>query len=283
MTAYELTLRLATALVVGMVIGIERQWRHKMAAADQRARIDRCRHVLPDRRHERSRGSPTRIAAQVASGIGFLGAGVIRRDGLNVRGLNIAATRWCAAAAGALAGSGFRSPAVAASLLILGTNLFLRQLTSKFEAFENTSLRQEIRYEVQIVCEEHVLQHVRAMVRVTVCESALILLSGKSSMLPAGRQCQIVTELAAAERADFEVEHLIARLSSEEGVVSVAWQCIADPSQRPDGRAYAGRIVRRGKLHAEDTHCKHTLKCSTVGIVRHPCAVCYSFRASLSC
>ena len=235
MTAYELNMRLATALVVGMVIGIERQWRHKMAGLRTNVLVSVgtamfCL-IAAMSAHE---ASPTRIAAQVASGIGFLGAGVILRGGLNVRGLNTAATLWCAAAAGALAGSGFLLPAVAASLLILGTNLFLRQLTSKFEAFENTSLRQEIRYEVQIVCEEHVLQHVRAMVRVTVRESALILLSGKSSMLPAGRQCQIVTELAAAERADFEVEHLIARLSSEEGVVSVAWQCIADPSQRPD-------------------------------------------------
>jgi hypothetical protein len=53
-------------------------------------------------------------------------------------------------------------------------------------------------------------------------------------MLDAGQQCQIVTELAAAERSDHEVEDLIARLSSEEGVVSAAWQCTADPSQRSD-------------------------------------------------
>jgi putative Mg2+ transporter-C (MgtC) family protein len=65
--------------------------------------------------------SPTRIAAQIASGIGFLGAGVILRDGLNIRGLNTAATLWCAAAAGAMAGSGFLVPAIAASLMILGT------------------------------------------------------------------------------------------------------------------------------------------------------------------
>jgi putative Mg2+ transporter-C (MgtC) family protein len=51
--------------------------------------------------------SPTRVAAQVVSGIGFLGAGLIFREGLSVRGLNTAATIWCSAAVGVLAGNGF--------------------------------------------------------------------------------------------------------------------------------------------------------------------------------
>src|SRR5262249_39505744 len=141
MMTYELTLRLATALVVGAIIGIERQWRHKMAGLRTNVLVAVGAAVfcliaaMSD--HE---ASPTRMAAQVASGIGFLGAGVILRDGLNVRGLNTAATLWCAAAAGAMAGSGFLLPALAASLVILGTNLFLRLLMSKFEAFEHISL-----------------------------------------------------------------------------------------------------------------------------------------------
>jgi hypothetical protein len=53
-------------------------------------------------------------------------------------------------------------------------------------------------------------------------------------MLDASQQCQIITELAAAERSDQDVEDLIARLSTDEGVVSAAWQCTADPSQRSD-------------------------------------------------
>src|SRR5712692_9754723 len=165
MMVYELTLRSATALVVGTVIGMERQWRHKMAGLRTNVLVAVGAAVfcliaaLSD--HE---ASPTRIAAQIASGIGFLGAGVILRDGLNIRGLNTAATLWCAAAAGAMAGSGFPLPAVAASLVILGTNLFLRQLTSKFEAFQDTRLRREVRYEVHVLCEGHGRQHVRALV-----------------------------------------------------------------------------------------------------------------------
>jgi putative Mg2+ transporter-C (MgtC) family protein len=235
MTTYELMLRLAAALVVGVIIGIERQWRQKMAGLRTNVLVSVgaamfCL-IAALSPHE---ASPTRIAAQIASGIGFLGAGVILRDGLNIRGLNTAATLWCAAAAGAMAGSGFPGPAVAASLVILGTNLFLRQLASKFEAFQDTRLRREVRYEVHVRCEGHGRQHVRTLVQTTIRESSLVLVSFRSAMLDAGQQFQIITELAAAERSDHEVEALITRLSTEEGVVSAAWQCTADPSQRSD-------------------------------------------------
>ncbi len=50
---------------------------------------------------------PTRIAAYVVSGVGFLGAGVILRDGVGVRGVNTAATIWCSSAVGVLAGAGY--------------------------------------------------------------------------------------------------------------------------------------------------------------------------------
>ena len=118
--------------------------------------------------------------------------------------------------------------------MILGTNLFLRQLMSKFEAFEHISLRQEVRYEVQIICEGDVAQHVRELVRTAVCESDLVLRSFRSAKLKTGQQVQIVTTLAAAERAEREAESLIATLGIAEGVVSTAWQCTADPSQTLD-------------------------------------------------
>jgi putative Mg2+ transporter-C (MgtC) family protein len=235
MTTYELMIRLATALAAGTVIGIERQWRHKMAGlrTNVLVAIGAAMFCLIAAMSDHE-ANPTRIAAQVASGIGFLGAGVILRDGLNIRGLNTAATLWCAAAAGAMAGSGFLVPAVAASLVILGTNLFLRQLASKFEAFQDTRLRREVRYAVHVLCDGHGRQHVRDLVLATIRASALVLTSFRSATLDAGQQCQIVTELAAAERSDQAVEDLIARLSTEDGVVSAAWQCTADPNQRSD-------------------------------------------------
>lgn len=70
--------------------------------------------------------SPTRVAAQVVSGIGFLGAGLIFKEGLSVRGLNTAATLWCPAAIGVLSGAGSFAHAVLATVLIIDINLLLR-------------------------------------------------------------------------------------------------------------------------------------------------------------
>src|SRR5215470_12808431 len=184
MTTYEMILRLAVAPAGGGVICMVRQWRHKMAGlrTNVLVAVGAAMFCLIATMGDHE-ASPTRIAAQVASGVGFLGAGVILRDGLNIRGLNTAATLWCAAAAGAMAGSGFLVPAIAASLVILGTNLFLRQLASKFEAFQDTRLRREVRYAVHVLCDGHGRQHVRDLVLATIRASALVLASFRSATL----------------------------------------------------------------------------------------------------
>ena len=72
----------------------------------------------------------TRIAAQVVSGMGFLGAGVIIKDGVKVRGLTTAATLWCDAAIGVLCAGGFIKEAVAGTFAILFANVILRYINS---------------------------------------------------------------------------------------------------------------------------------------------------------
>lgn len=93
------TLRVVLALIFGSLIGAERQMRQRMAGLRTNALVatGACLFVAVAEISGDSQGS-ARIAAQVVSGIGFLGAGVIIREGLNVRGLNTAATLWCSAA-----------------------------------------------------------------------------------------------------------------------------------------------------------------------------------------
>src|ERR1700724_3959397 len=95
----QAALPLAMAALLGAVIGFERQWRQRMAGlrTNTLVAIGAASFVIfaglfPDE------GSPTRVAAQVVSGIGFLGAGIIFREGLHVTGLNTAATLWRSAA-----------------------------------------------------------------------------------------------------------------------------------------------------------------------------------------
>ena len=101
-------LHLLSALFLGAIVGLERQWRQRMAGTRTNALVAAgaaafvmCGFLLG--------GDPSargRIVSYVVSGVGFLGAGVIFKDGANVRGLNTAATIWCSAAIGALCGLG---------------------------------------------------------------------------------------------------------------------------------------------------------------------------------
>jgi putative Mg2+ transporter-C (MgtC) family protein len=72
----------------------------------------------------------SQIIAYVVSEIGFLGAGVILKDGTNIRGLNTAATLWCSAAVGAFAGSALLTEAIALTLFVLAGNTLLRPLVT---------------------------------------------------------------------------------------------------------------------------------------------------------
>ena len=103
----EFVLRLGVGVGCGALIGIERQWQARRAGLRTNAlvSIGAAGFVIFSTTLS-SDSSPTQVAAQIVSGIGFLGAGVILREGINVRGLNTAATLWCSAMVGTFAGAG---------------------------------------------------------------------------------------------------------------------------------------------------------------------------------
>ena len=104
--------RAIAAVGLGALVGLERQWRQRMAGLRTNALVA-LGAALFELFAVQLTGvhgvDPTRIAAYVVSGIGFLGAGVILRDGVSVRGINTAATIWCSAAVGVLAGKAISS------------------------------------------------------------------------------------------------------------------------------------------------------------------------------
>lgn len=120
---------MAVALGCGALIGSERQVRQRMAGLRTNALVALGASafvvfsgLFPDE------VSPTRVAAQIVSGIGFLGAGIIFRDGFNVHGLNTAATLWCSAAVGMMAGAGAWPHAALLTGFVVFINLGLRPL-----------------------------------------------------------------------------------------------------------------------------------------------------------
>jgi putative Mg2+ transporter-C (MgtC) family protein len=124
-------LGLGVAFVLGTLIGLERQWRQRTAGLRTNVLVATGAAAFADL-GLRLNGvdGATRIIAYIVSGIGFLGAGVIMKEGTNVRGLNTAATLWCSAAVGAFSGSGLVIEAVVLTAFVLAGNTLLRPLVN---------------------------------------------------------------------------------------------------------------------------------------------------------
>src|SRR5262249_9346590 len=96
--------------------------------------------------------SSLRVASQVVTGIGFLGAGVILREGLSIRGLNTAATLWCTAAVGALAGMGFPREALDGTLAVILANVLLRPVARKINGQPTDRSGEHTLYLFRLTC-----------------------------------------------------------------------------------------------------------------------------------
>jgi putative Mg2+ transporter-C (MgtC) family protein len=119
---WEALLRLAAAAGLGAAVGIERELREREAGIRTHLLVSlgSCLFTIVGAYGFEDFGSkvdPTRVAAQIVTGIGFLGAGAIIREGISVRGLTTAGSLWIVAAIGMAAGAGYYWPAVAGTAL----------------------------------------------------------------------------------------------------------------------------------------------------------------------
>lgn len=133
LTQLDLLLRLAAGLVLGAVVGWEREMQRVQAGFRTHALVglgSALFTVVSIYAFTGPTVDPGRIAAQIVSGIGFLGAGAILRDGGKVRGLTTAASLWTVAAVGMAAGAGMWVVAVGGTILALvGLEIFDRLQT----------------------------------------------------------------------------------------------------------------------------------------------------------
>src|SRR6202030_484760 len=142
---------LTTAFVLGTLIGAERQSRQRSAglrtnvlvAVGASAFVDLAYHLA-------GADGAVRVIAAVVSGIGFLGAGVIMKEGMNVRGLNTAATLWASAAVGCCAGADMIAQAALLTLFVLGGNTLLRPLVKAIDRIHIDEQASEASYDVLV-------------------------------------------------------------------------------------------------------------------------------------
>ncbi|MDB6065065.1 MAG: hypothetical protein JWR26_1273 [Pedosphaera sp.] len=220
--------RLGLAVVCGVIIGVERQWRQRnaglrtytlVAAGSALFVMIAC--LTP------TDSSPTRIASQIITGVGFLGAGVIMRSGLSVRGLNTAATIWCSSAVGTLAGSGFAGPAVIGAFAILAINVCLQPFVAMINRQPVDPLEQEVKYSLQLTCTGTEHAGLRTLLVQLVGVASLVLHEVESVHRPEHNQTLIKAVFSSAERQDAQVEQMASRLCLEKSVVGLNWQMLS--------------------------------------------------------
>lgn len=131
----SISVRLIAAVVFGTIIGLERQWRQGATGLTTHALVAFGAAAYCALPAILEVNEDIRMGGQVITGIGFLGAGLIMRDGLNVRGLSTSATIWATGAIGVLAGYGELFEATEATLLILLINMTSPKLVRLVERF----------------------------------------------------------------------------------------------------------------------------------------------------
>lgn len=146
--------RLIVAIMCGFCIGFERQWINRVAGIQTNVLVctGACIFILGSYFVSYEGQSASRIAAQIVSGIGFLGAGMIFRDGITTHGINTAATMWCSAAIGVLCGIGLIPHAITVVIILIVANLIFRKIDHSVSRNRKWSdLRVSRNYEIQVL------------------------------------------------------------------------------------------------------------------------------------
>ncbi len=221
----EIFARLAIALVAGAAIGVERQWNQKMAGLRTNALVALGSAGFVAFSGVVGQGDPTRIAAQVVSGIGFLGAGVILREGINVRGLNTAATLWCSAMVGTFAGGGFYVLSLGAAFMVVVTNIAMRSAILHISRSQRvTADDAETQYTIAVTCRSAEEAHVRSLLLHALSQAGLGLRRIESEDLPDSGKVRVTADTPPGIRKDGALENIVGRLSLEPFVTAASWE-----------------------------------------------------------
>lgn len=223
---------IGAALVLGVAIGAERQSRQHTAGLRTNALVCLGAALFVSVSLFIKLDDPTRIAAQIVSGIGFLGGGVILRDGFNVRGTNTAATLWCSAAIGTLAGMGYVKAAAIGTVAILIVHLALRPVA---ERISPSPLATEglVVYRAHVVCHCADEAAVRGIfLRLLSAQAKMDLRALKTQKADEEGTTDVVAEIVSTSPNDHAMNEIVSRMCIESTVASVRWERInSEPHQ----------------------------------------------------
>src|ERR1700712_5140714 len=214
---------LFTAFVLGTLIGAERQYRQRTAGLRTNVLVAVGAAAFIDLAMQLSGADgAVRVIAYVVSGIGFLGAGVIMKEGTNVRGLNTAATLWASAAVGSCAGADMLAQAAALTAFVLAGNTLLRPLVNAINRAPIDEQASEATYFVKLLVDADAAAALRAQV-VERLEAAQYPVA-EIVAFPRGDLQEIVATLVSTAVQAKELDLVAADLQRQSGVRHATWE-----------------------------------------------------------
>lgn len=225
-TSQSTLTHLLLAVFLGVLIGAEREWRQRSAGLRTNALVCLGSAAFVDLSVTLTH-TPANVSLMIqyiVSGVGFLGAGAIMKEGATIRGLNTAATLWCSAAVGATAAAGRASTALTLCLIVIGVNLLLRPATVFIDRLSGLRFTgTEVDYVIRVSCSEAEEARARAIVLKEITGAGLTLHELESvNSVPAGT-VEITAHVSGSSRNDRALESLSGRLSLEPFVTAVRW------------------------------------------------------------
>lgn len=220
-------LNMLMAVLCGAFIGSERQVRQRLAGIRTNALValGAACFVIFSAMYEDL--SPTRVGAQVVSGIGFLGAGIIFRDGFTVHGLNTAATLWCAAAVGVICGAGGHAVAGIATAVVIFVNLGLRPLVKWVKRKTRAGLPMVQEYRIFMTCRPSDEQALRNSILAALTATTAHAL-GLDAETNNADEMRLELTVAINDRSEDTINAVISPLLIDRAVLSLSWEAGAD-------------------------------------------------------
>jgi len=218
--ALSIAPNLFAALALGTIVGLERQLRNRHTGMTTHALV--ALGALIDS------SSDVRMGGQVATGIGFLGAGLIMRDGGSVRGLSTAATVWATGAIGMLAGYGFVLEAAESTAFILLANVLLPRVGLYIESASPTHVADERYYAIEVRCNARDEALLRSQIIQSAASQKLRLHSLESRSRDEGH-VEVEAIVSGAGPDDQRVEELVGQFSLLPHILLSRWTSTTPP------------------------------------------------------
>ena len=224
----EYLTRIGCAFVMGTFIGVERQIRQRNAGLRTNilVSIGAAAFTILSYSMTTGNGDPSRVAAQIVSGIGFLGGGLILKDGLTVRGLNTAATIWCSAACGTLSGVGLYKEAAILVICVLLTHCLFRPLCALLE--KRTA--KVYHYSIRAECQRNASNSIQKLIMDTLAFDQDVQLN---SLFYKGddERVTVCCDMATLGEHKVLLDLVVSRLRSRSEVYSVDWEKKESPQE----------------------------------------------------